>query len=142
MLVLLALGVVVVVAVAVLFGRGSGDFGAAQRAKRIAIILMIGAVVLLAIGFTQFRWLKQSGSAGTVALVLDVSNSMSRDDVEPTRMQAAKDAARAFLDELPQDLAVALVVFSGQPPVSFAMAAISPRSAPEDSPRSCPTTTV
>jgi Ca-activated chloride channel homolog len=116
-LVLLALGVVAVVAVAVLFGRGSGDYGAAQRAKRIAIILMIGAVVLLAIGFTQFRWLKQSGSAGTVALVLDVSNSMSRDDVAPTRMQAAKEAARTFLDELPEDLAVALVVFSGQPTV-------------------------
>ena len=64
-------------------------------------------------GFTQFRSSRQSDAAATVVLVLDVSESMSRDDVEPTRMQAAKEAARVFLDEVPEELAVGLVTFGG-----------------------------
>lgn len=46
-------------------------------------------------------------------LALDVSESMSRDDVEPSRLEAATDAARAFLDGLPEDLSVGLVTFAG-----------------------------
>jgi len=46
-------------------------------------------------------------------LALDVSESMSRADVEPSRLEAAADAARAFLDGLPADLSVGLVTFSG-----------------------------
>lgn len=111
--ILLALGVIIVVAVAVLFGRGSGNFDNAQRGKRIATVLMLGALVLLLIGFTQFRFLS-SPASGTIVMVLDVSDSMSSTDVAPTRLQAAKEAALAFLDDLPSDLAVALVVFSGQ----------------------------
>jgi len=105
--------VVIVLAVSVLFGR-AGDPGRAQRAKRIAIVLMAGALALLAVGFTQFRFFRQSGSDATVVLVLDVSESMSRDDVEPTRMQAAKRAAGVFLDEAPDDLTIGLVTFGGQ----------------------------
>ena len=47
-------------------------------------------------------------------LVLDVSESMSRDDVTPTRMQAAKDAASVFLEEAPEDLTIGLVSFGGR----------------------------
>jgi Ca-activated chloride channel family protein len=46
-------------------------------------------------------------------LALDVSESMSRDDVAPTRIQAAKTAARDFLGDVPSDVAVGLVVFAG-----------------------------
>ena len=111
--VLLALVVIAVVVVALLFGRGSGNFDNAQRGKRIATVLMLGALVLLLIGFTQFAFLRPSAS-GTIVMALDVSESMSADDVPPTRLQAAKEAAVAFLDTLPSDLAVSLVVFSGQ----------------------------
>jgi Ca-activated chloride channel family protein len=109
---LLGVSIVIVVAVSVLFGR-AGDPNRATMAKRIAVGLMIGAVLLLILGFTQLRFFHQSRSAATVVLVLDVSESMSRDDVEPTRMQAAKQAATVFLEEAPEDLTIGLVSFGG-----------------------------
>jgi Ca-activated chloride channel family protein len=112
-LVLLAVVLVAVAVGAVAFGRGAGSVARARSAKRIATVLIVGCLVLLAVGFTQFRFLRESTTAGTVILALDVSESMSRDDVAPTRMQAAKAAARAFLADLPSDVAVGLVVFSG-----------------------------
>jgi len=84
----------------------------ARRARRAAVVLIVGAVAPAAVGFTQLRFLRRA-EAGTAMLALDVSESMSRDDVEPSRLDAATDAARAFLDGLPEDLAVGLVTFSG-----------------------------
>ena len=75
---------------------------------------MVGAAIFLVVGLTQFSFAQKAGSASTVILALDVSESMSRTDVEPSRLQAAKDAARVFLDELPDTISVGLVVFSGQ----------------------------
>ena len=40
---------------------------------------------------------------GTVILAFDVSNSMRADDLEPTRIQAAKAAATAFAERQPDD---------------------------------------
>jgi Ca-activated chloride channel family protein len=48
----------------------------------------------------------------TVVLVVDVSGSMRADDVEPTRLEAAVDAMRSFLDRLPKRFKVGLVAFS------------------------------
>ncbi len=70
--------------------------------------------------FTQFRFLKEEGSAGTVILAMDVSESMGRTDVEPNRLEAAKEAARAFLDRLPTDLQVGLVTFAARSDVVVA----------------------
>jgi Ca-activated chloride channel family protein len=83
-------------------------------ARRIPAILILGALVFLGLAVTQFRFLRERASSGTVILVLDVSESMNRTDVEPSRLEAAEDAARIFLDELPEDLRVGLVTFSGQ----------------------------
>jgi Ca-activated chloride channel family protein len=49
---------------------------------------------------------------GTIILVFDVSGSMSADDVEPTRMEAAKSAAVAFVDNQPASIRVGVVAFS------------------------------
>ncbi|HEX7165820.1 MAG TPA: VWA domain-containing protein [Acidimicrobiales bacterium] len=49
--------------------------------------------------------------AATVMLVLDTSASMSADDVEPSRMEAAVEAARGFIDDLPDLVEVGLVAF-------------------------------
>jgi Ca-activated chloride channel family protein len=49
-----------------------------------------------------------------VMLVVDVSGSMEADDVEPTRLDAAREAASRFLDKLPDRFQVGLVVFSSQ----------------------------
>ncbi len=57
----------------------------------------------------------------TVILAMDVSGSMRAKDVEPTRLVAAQNAARTFINELPRHTRVGIVSFAGtaalvQPP--------------------------
>ena len=49
----------------------------------------------------------------TVVLAVDVSLSMEADDVDPVRIDAAKAAARNFVDLAPEDLQIGLVAFAG-----------------------------
>jgi Ca-activated chloride channel family protein len=49
---------------------------------------------------------------GTVMLVFDVSGSMAADDLAPTRMEAAKAAARAFVARQPPTVRIGVVAFS------------------------------
>jgi Ca-activated chloride channel homolog len=56
----------------------------------------------------------------TVVLAMDVSTSMEATDVEPTRMDAAREAATTFVDELPDELRVGLVTFSAEAQVIVA----------------------
>jgi Ca-activated chloride channel family protein len=58
---------------------------------------------------------------GTVILAFDISQSMNADDLEPTRMEAAKKAATAFVENQPSTIDIGVVAFSGgglvvQPP--------------------------
>ena len=54
----------------------------------------------------------------TVVLVVDVSRSMHAKDVAPTRLAAAQEALRTFLDRVPDRLRVALVAFAGDAQVA------------------------
>ncbi len=54
----------------------------------------------------------------TVILVVDTSRSMQAEDVAPTRLGAAQEALRTFLDQAPDDLRVGLVVFAGEAQVA------------------------
>jgi Ca-activated chloride channel homolog len=49
----------------------------------------------------------------TIMLAIDVSGSMSADDVQPYRLRAAQDAARKFADRVPRQYKIGLVSFSG-----------------------------
>ncbi len=49
---------------------------------------------------------------GTVILLMDVSGSMQASDIEPTRMEASKAAARAFVEKQPSGVRVGVVSFS------------------------------
>ena len=67
---------------------------------------------------------------GTVILTFDVSKSMNADDLEPTRMEAAKGAARAFVENQPPTILIGVVAFSGgglviQPPTDDQAAVLS-----------------
>lgn len=48
---------------------------------------------------------------GTVVVAIDVSNSMRATDVKPSRLAAAKAAARAFVKKQPSGVRVAVVAF-------------------------------
>jgi Ca-activated chloride channel homolog len=49
---------------------------------------------------------------GTVMLTFDVSGSMAAEDLQPTRMEAAKTAARDFVGKQPSGISIGVVVFS------------------------------
>jgi len=75
---------------------------------------------------------------GTVILAFDVSGSMAADDLEPTRMEAAKAAALAFVNRQPTSVQIGVVAFSDsgfavQPPTNDQEAIIAAinRLAPE-----------
>ena len=77
------------------------------------------ALLLLAFGALLFAAARPVAritlpwSHSTVMLAIDVSLSMRVSDVKPTRMAAAQDAAKVFLQDLPKDIEVALVTFAG-----------------------------
>jgi Ca-activated chloride channel family protein len=48
----------------------------------------------------------------TVVLALDVSRSMKAEDVEPTRLGAAQDAAKAFAEDVPDKFRIGVVSFA------------------------------
>ena len=49
----------------------------------------------------------------TIVLAMDVSGSMRATDVEPDRLTAAQNAAKAFIAELPRHVRVGIVAFAG-----------------------------
>lgn len=88
-------------------GRGPGI-----RRHIPPIVFLIGLTVLLiALARPQATILTPS-MQGTVILTLDVSGSMQADDTKPNRMEAAKNAARAFVEKQPASVRVGIVAFS------------------------------
>ena len=54
----------------------------------------------------------------TIMLAMDVSGSMRATDVQPSRIVAAQNAAKAFLSELPRDVKVGIEAFAGSAQVA------------------------
>jgi Ca-activated chloride channel family protein len=52
---------------------------------------------------------------GSIMLVTDTSRSMLADDVDPSRLDAARTAAKRFLDRVPSNVKVGLVGFAAAP---------------------------
>jgi Ca-activated chloride channel family protein len=53
-----------------------------------------------------------------VILVVDTSRSMQADDVKPTRLAAAQEAMRRFVDKAPDRLRIGFIVFAGEAQVA------------------------
>lgn len=56
---------------------------------------------------------KVATEQSTIILAIDTSVSMRATDVAPSRIDSAKEAATAFVDDLPQGIKVGLVSFNG-----------------------------
>ena len=90
---------------------GPGHRTVVRRRVPAALVLAGLTVLVLALARPQ-SVISTPRFEGTVILSFDVSGSMAADDVEPTRMEAAKTAARAFVARQPPSILTGVVAFS------------------------------
>jgi Ca-activated chloride channel family protein len=87
--------------------------------RHVAPALMFAALALLLLALARptaavpLPWARS-----TILLAIDISRSMRVNDVKPTRMVAAQEAAKAFLAEVPRTIEVGLVTFAGSAQVA------------------------
>jgi len=87
--------------------------------RHVPPALIFGALGLLLLALARptasvpLPWAKS-----TILLAMDISRSMRVEDVKPSRMAAAQDAAKAFLAEAPRHIEVGLVTFAGSAQVA------------------------
>jgi len=99
-------------------GRTSG-----RRGHLPALLFMLGLALLL-FGLARPEMpVELPRISGTVILGFDVSSSMAAEDLTPTRMDAAKNAARIFVENQPSTVQIGVVAFSNgglvvQPPTN------------------------
>lgn len=75
--------------------------------------LALVALALLLVGVARPHVVRDvTRDDATIVLALDTSRSMEATDVEPSRFGAAKQAALAFLEEVPDQYSVGIVSFS------------------------------
>jgi Ca-activated chloride channel family protein len=85
----------------------------------VPAVILVAGLVALVVGLARphvERTLVRERA--TVILVLDTSRSMQAKDVQPTRLAAAQEAMRTFLEQAPDDLRVGFVVFAGEAQVA------------------------
>src|SRR5574341_177363 len=81
--------------------------------RHIPATVFLGGVTILLISLARPQaTLNLPRVEGTVILTFDVSGSMAADDLKPTRMEAAKAAARAFVEKQPPSVLIGVVAFS------------------------------
>jgi len=88
-----------------------GGIGNVRRHAPAVALLLSMLVLSLALARPSID-AKEPLERATVMLALDVSLSMQAEDVEPSRIVAAQQAAKDFVGELPKEFNVGLVVFS------------------------------
>jgi Ca-activated chloride channel homolog len=80
--------------------------------RHIPFALFALALVLVGVGLARPTVsLALPDRAGTVILAFDVSNSMRAEDLEPTRIAAAKKAALTFVEQQPRTIRIGVVAF-------------------------------
>ena len=77
------------------------------------LLFLLGLAALLLAAARPLAVLKLPSEQQTIILAMDVSGSMRATDVEPDRLTAAQNAAKAFIKELPRHVRVGVVAFAG-----------------------------
>ena len=119
LLVLGLVGLALLVTAVVRLGRrrdaalaAAGIQAPGRRRRAYGTWLSVAGIALLAVAAAgPTASLPVGRSAGTVILAMDVSNSMSADDVPPNRLAAAQQAAAAFIDAQPDTVDIGVVGF-------------------------------
>jgi Ca-activated chloride channel homolog len=82
------------------------------RNRHLPFLLYLAAVAILLFALARPQTsVAVPRRTGTVILAFDVSNSMTADDLEPTRLDAAKLAARSFVEDQPSSIEIGVVAF-------------------------------
>ncbi len=81
--------------------------------RHLPAAAMLLALIVLVMSFAEpARVVRTAKQRATVVLTLDTSGSMVATDVAPDRLDAAKEAARQFIQALPAGIQVSIVSFN------------------------------
>jgi len=95
--------------------------GGPGRWRHALPLLFVGAVVLASLGAAQPTVPgEETREQATIVIAIDTSDSMNATDVRPSRLDAAIEAARGFVSDLPSGFDVALVTAGASPTVEVA----------------------
>jgi Ca-activated chloride channel family protein len=103
------------------FSEGFNSLGLGQKAsipdpgsrRHVPMALFLAGLAILIVALARPQAIVSlPQQAGTVILAFDVSGSMAADDLQPSRIEAAKAAARAFVERQPVSVQIGVVVFS------------------------------
>jgi Ca-activated chloride channel family protein len=84
--------------------------------RHVPPALYLGAVAALVLGLARpMMVMAVPREDATVLLTIDVSGSMKATDVAPTRLDAARQAALSFIEQLPEGIRVGVVSFASRP---------------------------
>ncbi|MFT3719962.1 VWA domain-containing protein [Pseudorhodoferax sp.] len=89
--------------------------GARQGLKRHLppFLFLLALVALIVAAARPMAVISLPSQQETIILAMDVSGSMRAADVQPNRLVAAQNAAKAFIAELPRHVRVGIVAFAG-----------------------------
>jgi Ca-activated chloride channel family protein len=83
------------------------------RLRYLPLAVLLLALAAMIVGVARpHATVSVKREEATVILAMDVSRSMKATDVQPTRLDAARNAAKAFLVEIPEKFRVGVVSFA------------------------------
>jgi Ca-activated chloride channel family protein len=91
------------------------------RLRYLPPLILLVALVFMIVGVARpHATVNVPREEATIVLAMDTSRSMKATDVEPTRLDAARVAAKTFLDEVPEKFRVGVVSFATRAAVGVA----------------------
>jgi len=94
--------------------------GAAWRRHVPPILLLLALGIMIAAIGRPTATVTLPSQHETVIMAMDVSGSMRATDVEPNRLVAAQNAAKAFISDQPDSVRIGIVAFAGTATVAQA----------------------